>query len=171
MLQCIGYFICFLLNFLLKLSFLTKPIFLKFCDSNESHFQAKITTFYYWFYWFWISSSINTLIKRNVNFKCEVKSHKVHLQAYCNKAPLKWRYLYLSIMWLHGYNVTSTQQEVVTRLISKRCTCSQHFVTVAPPKVNIWVFVKIRALLINDATTTFILFIYLFFLLSRIKIT
>ena len=45
------------LNLSLKLSFLTKPTFAKFCDSfNESHFQAKITTFYYWFYWFWISS-------------------------------------------------------------------------------------------------------------------
>ena len=46
------------LNLSLKLSFLTKPTFAKFCDSfNESHFQAKITTFYNWFYWFWISSS------------------------------------------------------------------------------------------------------------------
>ena len=45
------------LNLSLKLSFLTKPTYAKFCDSfNESHFQAKITTFYYWFYWFWISS-------------------------------------------------------------------------------------------------------------------
>ena len=46
---------------------------------------------------------INTLIKRNLNFKCEVKSHKVCLQAYCNKLLLKWSYLYLSITWLHGY--------------------------------------------------------------------
>ena len=45
------------LNLSLKLSFLTKPTYAKFCDSfNESHFQAEITTFYYWFYWFWISS-------------------------------------------------------------------------------------------------------------------
>ena len=40
---------------------------------------------------------INTFIKRNLNFKCEVKSHKVRLQAYCNKSLLKWSYLYLSI--------------------------------------------------------------------------
>ena len=62
---------------------------------------------------------INTLIKRNLNFKYEVKSHKVRLQAYCN-----------------GYDVTSTRWEVATRLISNRCTCSRHLVTVAPPKVN-----------------------------------
>ena len=142
----------------MKLSFLTKPTFPKFCASfNESHFQAKITMFYYWFYWFWISSTlillvlnkfvkINTLIKRNLNFKCEVKSHKVRLQAYCNKPLLKWSYLYLSITWLHGYDVTSTRREVATRLLSKRCTCSRHLVTVAPPKLNIWVFVKITAL-------------------------
>ena len=40
---------------------------------------------------------INTLIKRNLNFKREVKSHIVRLQAYCNKPLLKWGYLYLSI--------------------------------------------------------------------------
>ena len=90
-----------------------------------------------------------------MNFKCEVKSHKVRLQAYCNKALLKWSYLYLSIMWLLGYDVTSTRRKVATRLLSKRCTCSRHWVTVTPPKVNIWVFVKIRALLANDVTTTF----------------
>ena len=150
----------------LKLSFLTKPTFPKFCDSfNESHFQAKITTFYYWFYWFWISSTtgllvlnkfieINTLIKRNLNFKCEVKSHKVRLQAYGNKSILKWSYLYLSITWLHVYDVTSTRREVATRLVFKRFSCSWHLVTVVPPKVNIWVFVKIRALRANDVTTT-----------------
>ena len=27
---------------------------------------------------------INALIKRDLSFKCEVKSHKVRLQAYCN---------------------------------------------------------------------------------------
>ena len=80
---------------------------------------------------------INTLIKRNLNFKYEVKSHKVRLQAYCNKHLLKWSYLYLSIMWLHGYDVTSTRREVTTRFLSKRCICSQHLVTVVPPKVNI----------------------------------
>ena len=134
----------------MKLSFLTKPTFPKFCASfHESHFQAKITMFYYWFYWFWISSTlillvlnkfvkINTLIKRNLNFKCEVKSHKVRLQAYCNKPLLKWI--------CHAYDVTSTRREVATRLLSKRCTCSRHLVTVAPPKLNIWVFVKITAL-------------------------
>ena len=118
----------------MKLSFLTKPTFPKFCDSfSESRFQPKITTFYYWFYWFWISSTtgllvlnkfieINTLIKRNLNFKCEVKSHNVRLQAYCNKALLKWSYLYLSIMWLLGYDVTSTRWKVATRLLSKTCT-------------------------------------------------
>ena len=89
---------------------------------------------------------INTLIKRNLNFKCEVKSHKVRLQAYCNKPLLKWI--------CHAYDVTSTRREVATRLLSKRCTCSRHLVTVAPPKVNIWVFVKIRALRANDVTTT-----------------
>ena len=83
-----------------------------------------------------------------MNFKCEVKSHKVRLQAYCNKPLLKWSYLYLSITWLHGYDVTSTRREVATRLLSKRCTCSRHLVTVAP-KVNIWVFAKIRALRVN----------------------
>ena len=155
---CIGYFILLSLNLSLKLPFLTNPTFQKFRNSfNNSQFQAKITTFYYWFYWFWVSSTngllvsnkfikINTLIKRNLNFKCEVKSHKVRLQAYCNKPLLKWSYLYLSITWLHGYDVTSTRREVATRLLSKRCTCSRHLVTVAPPKVNIWVFVKIRAL-------------------------
>ena len=145
----------------MKLSFLTKPTFPKFCDSfSESRFQPKITTFYYWFYWFWISSTtgllvlnkfieINTLIKRNLNFKCEVKSHKVRLQAYCNKPLLKWSYLYLSVTWLHGYDVTSTRREVATKLLSKRCTCSQHLV-----KVNIWVFVKIRALRASDVIIT-----------------
>ena len=29
-----------------------------------------------------------TLIKRNLNFKCNVKSHKIHLQAYCNNKML-----------------------------------------------------------------------------------
>ena len=84
----------------MKLSFLTKPTFPKFCDSfSESRFQPKITTFYYWFYWFWISSTtgllvlnkfieINTLIKRNLNFKCDVKSHKVLLPVYCNNKIL-----------------------------------------------------------------------------------
>ena len=151
------------LNLLLNLSFLTKPTYAKFCYFFiESHFQAKITTFYNWFYWFWISSllvlnkfiEINTLIKRNLNFKHEVKSHKVWLQAYCNKSLLKWSYLYFSITWLHGYDVTSTRREVATRLLSKRCTCSRNLVTVAPPKMNIWVFVKIRALRANDVTTT-----------------
>ena len=84
---------------------------------------------------------INTLIKRNLNFKCEVKSHKVRLQAYCNKPLLKWIYLYLSITWLHSYDVTSTWREVATRLQFKRCTCSRFLVTVAPAKVNIWLFV------------------------------
>ena len=84
---------------------------------------------------------ISTLIKRNLNFKCEVKSHKVRLQAYCNKPLLKWI--------CHAYDVTSTRREVATRLLSKRCTCSRHLVTVAPPKVNIWLFVKIRALRAN----------------------
>ena len=145
----------------LKLSFLTKPTFSKFSGSfNESNFQPKIITFYYWFYWFWISSAtdllvlnkfieINTLIKRNLNFKCEVKSHKVRLQAYCNKPLLKWSYLYLSITWLHDYDVTSTRREVATRLLSKRCTCSRHLV-----KVNVRVFAKIRALRANDVTIT-----------------
>ena len=146
---------------LLKLSFLTKPTFPTFCDSfSESNFQPKITTFYYWFYWFWISSTtgllvlnkfieINTLIKKNLNFKCEVKSHKVRLQAYCNKPVLKGSYLYLSITWLDGYGVTSTLREVATRLLSKRCTCSRHLV-----KVNVWVFAKIRAQPANDVTIT-----------------
>ena len=31
---------------------------------------------------------IKTLIKRNLNFKCEVKSYKTHLQAYCNNKML-----------------------------------------------------------------------------------
>ena len=97
---------------------------------------------------------IYTLIKRHLNFKCEVKSHKICLQVYCNKLLLKWSYLYLSITWLHGYDVTSTQREVATGLPSKRCTCSRHLVTVAPPKVNIWVFVKIKAPRANDITTT-----------------
>ena len=81
---------------------------------------------------------INTLIKRNLRFNCEVKSHKVRLQAYCNKPLLKWGYLYLLITWLHGYDVTSTQREVATRLLSNRCTCSRHLVTVAQPKVNLY---------------------------------
>ena len=96
----------------------------------------------------------NTIIKRNLNFKREVKSHKVRLQAYCNKSLRKWNYLYLSITWLHGYDVTSTRRKVVARLLSRRCICSRHLVPVAPPKVNLWVFVKIRALRDNDATTT-----------------
>ena len=122
----------FSLNLSLKLSFLKKPTFPKSCDSfNESHFQAKITTFYYWVYWFSTS-----------------------LQAYCSKPLLKWSYLYLSITWLHGYDVTSTRREVATRLLFKRCTCSRHLMTVAPPKVNIWVFVKIRVLRANDVATT-----------------
>ena len=50
------------LNLSLKLSFLTKATYAKFCDSFiESHFQAKMTTFYYWHYWFWISSLKKTL--------------------------------------------------------------------------------------------------------------
>ena len=89
-----------------------------------------------------------------MNFKREVKSHKVRLQAYCNKPLLKRSYLYFSVTCLHGYDVTSTRREVATRLLSKRCTCSRHLVTVAPPKKNIWVFVKIRALRANDVTTT-----------------
>ena len=45
------------LNLSLKLSFLTKPTYAKFCDFFiESHFQAKITTLQYWFHWVWISS-------------------------------------------------------------------------------------------------------------------
>ena len=96
----------------------------------------------------------NTLIKRNLNFKCLVKNHKVRLQTYCNKPVLKWSYLYLSIRWLRGYDVTSTRREVATWRLSKRCTCSRHLVTVAPLKVNIWVFVKISALRANDVTTT-----------------
>ena len=85
------------------------------------------------------------------NFKLEfqVQSHKVRLQAYCNKALLKWSCLYLSVTWLHGYDVNSTPREVTTRLLSKRCSCSQLLVTMAPPKVNIWVFVKITALRAN----------------------
>ena len=149
--KCIGYLIRFSLNLSLKLFF------------NKAHFYKVL----------WVSFSgkdyyvlllvllvlnkfieINTLIKRNLNFKCEVKSHKVRLQAYCNKPLLKWSYLYLSITWLHSYDVTSTRREVATRLLSKRCTCSRHLVTVAPPKVNIWVFVKIRALRVNDVINT-----------------
>ena len=89
-----------------------------------------------------------------MNFKCEVKSHKVHLQAYCNKPLLKWSCLYLSIAWLHGYDVTSTRREVVTTLFSMRCNYSHHLVTVAPPKVSIWIFVKIGALRAIGVTTT-----------------
>ena len=124
---------------LLKLSFLTKPTFPKFCASfNKSQFQAKITSFLQLVLLVLNKFiEINTLIKRNLNFKCEVKSHKVRLQAYCNKALLKWSYLYLSIMWLLGYEVTSTWRKVATRLLSKKCTCSRHWVTVTPPKVNI----------------------------------
>ena len=97
---------------------------------------------------------INTLIKSDLNIKCEVKSHQVILQIYYSKPLLKWSYLYLSITWLHGYDVTSARREVATRLLSKRCTCSRHLVTLASPKVNILVFVKIRALRANDVTTT-----------------
>ena len=94
-------------------------------------------------------TEINTLIKRNLNFKCEVKGHKVREQAYCNKLLLKWSYLYLAITWLHDYDVPSTWREVATRLLSRSCTCSRHLLTIAPPKVNIWAFVKIRALRAN----------------------
>ena len=62
---------------------------------------------------------------------------------------LKWSYLYLSITWLHGYDITSTRREMATRLLSKKYICSRHLVSVAPPKKNIWVFVKIRALCAN----------------------
>ena len=31
---------------------------------------------------------INALIKRNLNFKCEVKSHEICLQSYCNNKML-----------------------------------------------------------------------------------
>ena len=63
LLQCIGYFKRFSLNLTLKLSFLTKPTFPKFCASfHESHFQAKITMFYYWFYWFSINSALVLLV-------------------------------------------------------------------------------------------------------------
>ena len=45
-LQCFGYFIRFSLNLSLKLSFLAKYTFPKFCDTfNESRFRARITTF------------------------------------------------------------------------------------------------------------------------------
>ena len=81
-----------------------------------------------------------------MNFKCEVKSHKVRLHAYCNTLLLRWSYLYFSITWLHCHDVSSTRREVATRLLSKICNCSQHLVTVAPPNMNIRVFVKIRAL-------------------------
>ena len=91
-----------------------------------------------------------------MNFKCkhfklefQVQSHKVRLQAYCNKALLKWSYLYLSVTWLHGYDVNNIPREVAARLLSKRCSCSQLLVTKVPPKVNIWVFVKITALRAN----------------------
>ena len=143
----------------LKLSFLRKLTFPKFFGCfNGSNFQPNFTTFYYWFYWFWISSTtgllvlnkfieLNTLINRNLNFKCEVKSYKVRLQAYCNKPLLKWRSLYLSITWLNDYDVTSTRREVATRLLSKRCTCSRHLV-----EVNVRVFAKIRALCADDVT-------------------
>ena len=68
-----------------------------------------------------------------------IKGHKVLLQACCNKPLLKWSYLYLSVTWLYGYDATSTRREVVIGLLSKKC----------PPKVNIWAFVKIRALHAN----------------------
>ena len=77
-----------------------------------------------------------------MNFKCQVKSHKLRLQAYSNKTLLKWSHLCFSITWLHGNIVTTTLQEVTTRLLSKRCTCSQHLVTVVPPKVNILGFIE-----------------------------
>ena len=79
-----------------------------------------------------------------MNFKWEVKSHRVRLQACCNKPLLKWSYLFFSIAWQHGYDVTSTRREAVTRLLSKKCTCSRHLVTVAPPEVNIWVITALR---------------------------
>ena len=84
---------------LLKLSFLTKPTFPKFCASfNKSQFQAKITSFLQLVLLVLNKFiEINTLIKRNLNFKCEVKSHKVRLQAYCNKPLLEGSYLYLSM--------------------------------------------------------------------------
>ena len=89
---------------LLKLSFLTKPTFPKFCASfNKSQFQAKITSFLQLVLLVLNKFiEINTLIKRNLNFKYEVKSHKVRLQAYCSKHLLKWSYLYLSICQPHG---------------------------------------------------------------------
>ena len=89
---------------LLKLSFLTKPTFPKFCASfNKSQFQAKITSFLQLVLLVLNKFiEINTLIKRNLNFKYEVKSYKVRLQAYCSKHLLKWSYLYLSICQPHG---------------------------------------------------------------------
>ena len=66
-----------------------------------------------------LNKFIDTLIKRNLNFKCEVKSHKVCLQAHCNKLLLKWSCLYLSIPWLHGYGVTSARREMAARILSE----------------------------------------------------
>ena len=79
-------FYTFLINLSLKPSFLAKHTLPKFCEPfNEYHFQAKITLcFTTGFMVLNKFIEICTLIKRNLNFKCEVKSHKVRLQAYCN---------------------------------------------------------------------------------------
>ena len=74
-LQCIGLFILFLLNLSLKPCFLAKHTIPKFCESfNESHFLAKITPcFTTGFMVLNKFIEIYTLIKKNLNFKCEFK--------------------------------------------------------------------------------------------------
>ena len=108
-------FYTFFVKFVVEISFLTKPTFPKSCESfNESHFQAKITTFYYWFYWFWISSTngftgfelVYRLIAISL-FKLELSIFVNHMNAWL------WR----------------TRREVASRLLSKRCTCSRHLWT------------------------------------------
>ena len=78
-------YVRFSLNLPLELSFLAKHTFPKFCDYfSESYFRAQLLRFTIGFMVLNKFNEINSLIKRNLNFKGEVKSHKVPLQPYFN---------------------------------------------------------------------------------------
>ena len=83
----------FFVKFVVETFFLTNPTYTNFCVSFSGKEYVLLLVLLVLNKFI----EINTLIKRNLNFKCEVKSHKLRLQAHCNKTLLKWSYLYLSI--------------------------------------------------------------------------
>ena len=87
---------------------------------------------------------INTLIKRNVNFKCEVKSHKVLLPVYCNNKIL-------SILFENKVltNWHTSGEKIITRYFKKL----NNLIFIYNWKNRYWIRYLFRYLIQNNHNT------------------